>query len=385
MAVLPVIPGAPISLTSILEIAKANAPLSNLTPGETLSVTVIEKIAANQYLMAVKDASISAKSDIPLKPGETLHVKVLSVQPQIILSVADMQKQNTDAKINERLLQWRLQPDAMTQLLNKVSEVAGEFKPGSLPVTIPPRELEGLLKLFSQIVFSGRTKANPLFVKDFVTQTGLMMEKDLAALVSQKTAGEPSILADNLKASLLKLSGAVDEILRNAAKLDPSVLTRLQNLSTFTSDALKTIESRQAVNVVYQQNENGLYLQIPLALGATFRQADVFIAPDNKDGQNPKRNSPFTVRIFLDLDYLGELAFEAAIREGRIRCIIQCESEEVRKLIEAASPQLREALAGIGYGVEQIDCLKTSGLADKRAEFIGHKVLGSTDLINSFA
>ncbi len=384
MAVLPVIPNTSIPLSSMLEIVRANLPLANLVPGETLTVRVLEKIDANQYLLSVKDASIAAKSEIPLKPGDTLQVKVQSLQPQIILSLTDTQKQSADAKINERLLQWRVHPDALPQLLSKLAEVAEQLKPGRLPLALSQKEMDGLIKLFGQIVFSSKTKTHPLFVKDFVAQTGLMLEKELATLVLQKAAGGLSLPADNLKTSLLKLSEALGEVLKDVTKFDASVMTKLLNLSSFASEALKTFEARQAVNVVYQQNENGLYLQIPMALGDAFRQMDVFITPDDKNAEGAKKFASCAIRIFLDMDYLGELAIEAGIREGRIRCVIQCESEDVKDLLEASATQLREALESTGYGVEQMDCLVTSDLGQKRAEFIGQQILGSTDLVNSY-
>ena len=385
MVILPVLPNISISPSSILEIARANLPLANLVPGETLTVSVLEKIDANQYRMAVKDTSITAKSDILLKPGDTLQVKVQSVQPQIILNLTDPQKQSTDAKINEQLLQWRVHPEALPQLLSKLAFVADQIKPGRLPLTFPQKEMEGVIKLLGQIVFSSPSKTNPLVVKDFVARTGLMLETELAALVSQKAAGRAPLFADNLKASLLKLSEAMGEVLKDVNKFDASVTSRLINLSSFTSDALKTFEARQIVNVVYQQNENGLYLQIPLASGDAFRQMDVFITPDDKNADGSKRFASCAIRIFLDMDYLGELAIEAGIREGRIRCVIQCESEDIKNLIEESAPQLREALSATGYGVDQIDCLMGSDLGQKRAEFIGQQILGSTDLVNSYA
>ena len=191
--------------------------------------------------------------------------------------------------------------------------------------------------------------------------------------------------AENLKASLLKLSADIAGALKDGLKLDPPITAKLMNLASFTSDALKTIEARQAVNVIYQQNESGLYLQIPLSLGEALRQADIFITPDDKNAAGAKKYSSCSIMIFLDLDYLGEISIDASVREGRIRCIIKCESEGVRQLVTAAADRLKEALGGAGYGVEQVDCLTASELGQKRAEYIEQQLFGSIDLVNHFA
>lgn len=386
MAVFPVNPNIPIKINSILEITRASLPLSNLAQGETLTISVLEKLSTNQYLMSLKDGSITATSDIPLKAGDNLQVKVQSVGPQVVLNVIDTQKQSTDAKVNERLLQWRVNPDSLMQLLNKVGEFSENIRSGNLPINMSPKEIDGLMKLLGNIVFSSKTKANPLFVKDFVSQLGLLLETDLGKIVSHsaKDGGAP-VLAENLKASLLKLSTAVTEALKDSPKLDSQITAKLTSLVTFTTEALKTIETRQAINVVYQQNESGLYLQIPMAMGEAMRQADIFITPDNKNAVGAKKYSSCSVAIFLDLDYLGEIAIDASLREGRIHGVIKCESEEVKQLVAASAEQLKEALGGIGYGVDQIDCLRVDKLQRKRAEYIEEQILGSTDLVNHFA
>jgi len=386
MALVPVNLNNPLKINSVLEISRTNLPLSNLVPGETLTLSVVEKLSSQQYLLALKDSTITATSELPLRVGENLQVKVQSIQPQIILSLVDAQKAAANAKINEGLLQWRIHPDALSQLLGKVSEFAAYLKSGNLPLAMSGKDIDSLLELFGKIVFSSKTKTNPLFVKEFVSRLGLLLENNLGRLAkgSAKEAGGPVVM-DNLKASLLKLSAAITESLKDGSKLDAQVTAKLVSLSSFTSEVLQTIEARQAVNVIYQQNESGLYLQIPLAMGGSLRQADVFITPDDKNASGARKYSSCSIMIFLDLDYLGEISIDASLRDGQIRCIIKCESEEVKQLVDASSRKLKEALAGIGYGIEQIDCLKVSEMGQKRIEYIEQQILGSTDLINHFA
>lgn len=356
-----------------------------LSPGQTLTVTVQEKLPGNQYQIAVRNTTITATSDIPLKEGEKLQVKVQSLQPQIILTVTDASKQALEAKVNEKLIQWRINPESMAQVIEKSSEFAQNLKSVSLPSGFSGKDAEVLLKILNNIVFSPKTKSNPLFVKDFITKTGLMLERDLSSLTMRKFGENPAAPADNLKASLLKLSDALSLALQDTTKFDDVTVQKLLNLTSFTSDALKTVETGQTVNVVYQQNENGLYLQIPLSLGEMYRQADIFIRPDDKNASDSKKYSSCSVSIFLDLDYLGEMAIEAGVREGRIHCIIKCEKEETRELLDASSQMLRDALTAIGYGVDRVECMKTSDLAAQKAEFIGQQILGTTDLVNSYA
>ena len=386
MAVIPSISNIPVKISVIPENTKASLPLSNLLPGETLTVSVVDKLSPNQYRVSLKNISLTATSDIPLNIGEKLQVKVQSVQPQIILSVGDFHKPSTDMKLNEGLIQWRINPDSFMQLFSKVNEFSATLKSGGLPLNMSANEMDGLVKLFSDIIFSTQTKTNPLFIKDFVAKLGLLLENDLSKMASHsiKDVNVPLVM-DNLKASLLKLSAELIEALRNSPKNDAEVTARLTNLVSFTKEALQAIEVRQVVNVVYQQNESGLYLQIPLAMGEALRRADIFITPDDKNASGPAKYSSCSVVIFLDLDYLGEISVDASLREGRLRCVIKCESEEVKQLVDASAMQLKEVLSAIGYGIDQIDCLQVSEMAQKRVEYIEQQLLGSTGLVNHFA
>jgi len=61
MAVLPLNSNIPVTIKTIAEFVKTSLSLPNLVPGETLTVSVIEKQSSNQYLMAMKDVSIMPK------------------------------------------------------------------------------------------------------------------------------------------------------------------------------------------------------------------------------------------------------------------------------------------------------------------------------------
>lgn len=385
MAVLPVIPNAPIKLGSLVEITRANLPSSNLIPGETLTVTVIEKLAPDQYLIAAKDGTLKATCELPFNVGDKIQVKVQTLEPQIVLNVQDTMQQGAYVKLNAKLLQWRVHPDSLVHLFSKLSELSVNLKSINLGGLVP-KEADGLFKLFNGLVFSSRSKNNPLFVKNFVSKFGLLLESDLntAASRSEKNIHFDGKIQDNLKAYLLKLSEALKQTLKDQ-KLDPQVLARLSTLSSWTSEALQVIEARQAVNVIYQQNESGLYLQIPMALGTVLRHADIFIRPDERNREGAKKYETCSIVIFLDLDHLGKISIDAFVKEGRLRCVIQCESEETTQLVSSSASKLNDALSGIGYGVDQIDCLKVSGLENKRNEYIDEHVIGSADLVNHFA
>lgn len=360
--------------------------LPRVAVGETLEAHVLQILSPGKYLLALKNATLTASSDLPLKAGEKLQVRVAATGPQILLSILDSARQSVQGKVQEQLLQWRANPDALLSMMNRLTEFSQLLKSEALHLKMTPDEITGLIRLFDQMILSPRTKADSLFIRNFVNTSGLLMEKALGDMIASGAArGAPANLTDNLKAAILRLADQIIRAQTQAEKLQPQILGRLQNLASLTSDALKTIEARQAVNVVFQQSDQGLYLQIPVALGDMLRLADVFIRPD--DGKNPG-DAGFancTITIFLSLDFLGDLSIEARLREGNFRCVISCEDASARSLIDGHVDQLWTALEGLGYHVDALNCLNVRDIQGRRSEFLASRSFSEINLINFFA
>jgi hypothetical protein len=384
-------PPAPISPTTntviknSIEISRSNASVQGFVLGETLPATILEKLAGNKYMLTLKNLQIPATSNIPLNIGEKLIVKVDSLQPQIVLNIIGNKNQNGDAKINENLLQWRANPEALLHVIDKVAGVAKLLESIALPQVISKSDVEKLIKLFDNIIFSPRTKNNPLFLKDFVSKTGLLLESSVQQLLNDQFHGRlEKPLEDNLKASLLKFSAAIGNVLRENQHLDGEITTKLASISAFTDEALQAIEVKQTINSIFQDSDNGLILQVPVALADGFRLADIFITPEGKDEQGKIQFSSCSVALFLDLDILGKIAVNANFRGGSINCIIKCEKEEVKDLIGNNLEELKNSLTGTGYCVGYIDCVREEELRQEREEFLAGQSFFADQLVNFF-
>ena len=305
---------------------------------------------------------------------------------RVVLNIEGNKNQNGDSIINKNLLQWRTNPEALLQVIDKVAGFAKLLETLDLPQAITKSDVEKLIKLFDNIIFSPRTKNNPLFLKDFVSRIGLLLESSLKQLAYDFSKGRiEKPLEDNLKALLLKLSSAVGDVLRENPKLDIEIMAKLANISAFTDEALKAIEVKQVINSVFQDSDNGLVLQVPVALVDGFRLADIFIAPERKDEQGKIKFSSCSVAVFLDLDILGKIAVNANVREGGINCIIKCEREEIKDLISNNLDELKKALVRTGYRVGYIDCVQEEGLMHEREEFLAGQSFFADQLVNFFA
>jgi hypothetical protein len=386
MSPIPLSPALPSIAINNLEISRNKIASGSIILGETLEVTVVEKIAGNKYLLAIKNMSISASSEIPLSIGEKIQVKVGSVQPQIILNLAGNQKISAEPKINENLLYWRTNPNSLLQMLDKSSELVKDIQGINLPLKFSKNEIDKLIKLFDSIVFSNNTKGNKLFLKDFIANIGLLLENKLSQLLSNGPKGiQSKQLEDNIKTLLLKLSAGIQELLKDSEKLDPQIKAKLMSMDGFATEAIKTIEAKQILNIVFQESDKGLVLQVPLSQVEGLRQADIFIRPDDKNNQKGVDFSSCSIMIFLDLDVLGKISVNASVREDSLRTLIKCEREDVKEIISSELTKLESVLSDIGYRVDYIDCIQEEGLAQERKEYFEEQSFSAMDLVNYFA
>ncbi len=386
MSSIPLLPALPSIAINNLEISLNKAASGRIVLGETLEVTVVEKNAGNKYLLAIKNMNIPAVSEIPLSIGEKIQVKVVSVQPQIVLNLASIQNVPAETKINEKLLYWRTNPNSLLQILDKSSELMKDIQNINLPLKFSKSEVDKLSKLFDSIVFSGNTKGNKLFLKDFIANIGLLLENKLSRLVAEGPKGINSKqFEDNIKSLLLKLSAGIQELLKDSEKLDSQNKAKLMSMDGFATEAIKTIEAKQILNIVFQESDKGLVLQVPLSMADGMRQADIFLRPDDKNNQKGMDFSSCSIMIFLDLDILGKISIKASVREGGIRSLIKCEREDVQEIISNELTKLKSGLCGIGYRVDSIDCIQEEGLAQEREEYFEEQSFSAVGLVNYFA
>lgn len=363
---------------------KAGAGNAVLSIGEVLSAAVLDQIAEGKYLLAVKNLLLSASSQLPLRAGDRLDLKVVETKPQVILTLLDPSKIDGQSRIREGLVNFRANPDGLLSVFSKINEFASIFKSDPLLTKIAGNEIQALVNRIGSLILSPRTRTDSMFVKNFVETSGLMFEsvlKDLAVAGSVKSA---SALTGDLKSLLLTLSGRVAGALKSDAALPIEIRNVLQNLALFTAEAVKALEARQIVNVSYQQSDQGLYLQIPVGQGDGLRRADVFIRPDAGNEQRGADFSDCSITIFLDMEYLGTLSIEARLRQGNFRCVISCQDDQARLLIDSQVNRLYEALGNLGYHVEGLACLVSPDLEQKRNEFIAAQIFSDEGLINFF-
>lgn len=374
------------------------------TKGEVLNAVVDEKLPGQKVVLALKEQRIVADSEIPLREGERIAVKVDQLQPKVVLRILTQEQTETGPlketlPLKEQLLLYRSNPSALKEVIAEANEVLTPQLQDELSQKGIKTDLKMLLRRFEELVFTKANTTEPDFVKDFVAKLGLTLENNLVKLVKEqgqeqgkepgkeppvrqsahkgavaagpaRDAGPIRDAVDSLKGQLLKLSSEIGQILAKGDIKDTEVLKQLNRLGDFANQAVKTVEAQQAVNVVLQESDSGFVLQIPVQLRDGMRMAEVYVEADRDSGRSDANGRSYRVVFFLDMDAIGNIMVDASIRNKRISCTVKCETEPVRRFAAELLASLEEGLAAQGYGIDYLACNLEASIAEERHHYI---------------
>jgi hypothetical protein len=246
--------------------------------------------------------------------------------------------------------------------------------------TAAGNDVQALLRLAESLLFSGKTSGQGLMIKDYMENLGLLWESSLR----KAAAHDPKTFESRyqgLKGLLMQLAAQIREAM-DAKGFPAPAGTDMRDLLDLLDTSVKTIEAQQIVNVLCQERDDGWILQIPFVFPEGLRTGDILVRRDAKEGADPAKES-FEVVFLLDMDALGRVAVEANIRQGRIGCLIRCESGDVRDFITGALGELKEALDGIGLRVETVGCVDEADLPAWSRRYYWDRVC-QEDVVNVF-
>jgi len=113
--------------------------------------------------------------------------------------------------------------------------------------------------------------------------------------------------------------------------------------------ALRAVENIQVLNVHLQENEGGLFLQVPLMFEGFTGKADILIRREGKGHGTDSRDGVFRALFALDMDALGDVMAQARFSGKAVACRIDCASGAAASFVAGLLPDLERRLAAAGY------------------------------------
>ncbi|OPY90872.1 MAG: hypothetical protein A4E73_02277 [Syntrophaceae bacterium PtaU1.Bin231] len=360
---------------------------AGLVVGDTLEALVTGILDPRRVLLDVKGSGVVAESSVALHAGDRLTVRVEEVEPKILLQVLRTETPDVE-KTGGYLRLQRSQPQSLAQLFGLLPEA---LRAENLPLLQQPstRKLIGdVLRIIGNLVVTQGTLKDPLFVRNYPGQLGLLLESGLLKGLQgggkdARTGAAPGP-GENLKGLLLRLSEEL-RLQVAAQTADRPAADPAARVLSFLEASVKSIETQQVMNAASLQSDATCFLQIPFQAADGIRIQDVYIQVDREAERQGRGEEKSRLVFMLNLDAVGEMMIDAKFAGRALECRIKCVGEAVREFVAARIGALEQGLARAGYEVRLLDCVARPDLTEDRMEFLGSLSLYRRDSVNLFA
>jgi hypothetical protein len=368
----------------VLQIKLTHQPSTGLSVGQTVEARVMERLDDGRFVIRIGANHLTAEAEPTLRPGQTMTLRVDSLNPRVLLSVVSPPEERIAA---EHLRVFRSNPEALTQSLVELTEIVSGSRGADLSRLAGRDNLAAILDALGSAL-PGREKMERGFsLREAVRSLGLQLENDLRKAL-ESPGGEhrdtpPASLKESLKPSLMKL---IDELQAKLQSVEtqPADAKAIRELTPALERTVRAIESQQVLNVHFQETEGKLLIQIPLILPGLAGKADIFVRDEDWRPGRGGRKESFRVVFALEMDALGDVMAQAHVHGKAVSCRIQCENEDVAAFVTGLLPELEEQLRQIGCTVADLS-VSAGNVREAMDECLREELYGDGQTLNLFA
>lgn len=350
---------------------RLSQPPPGMAVGQTLEIRVLERMADGRFLIDAGAARLTAETEHALQPGQTLAMRVESLRPRVVLSVLSSAE---DRLVAEHLRGFRSNPAALTRCLADLTGIPGDRGAGG-PSPAGGRDPLAAVLDALRAALPGRDRVGEgLSLPDFARALGLLTESDVKRALEKN--GENLLPPSaNLKTRLLKiLQESASEGGKTVRPWTPAL-----------EKAVRAIETLQVLNVHLQENEDKLFLQVPLLFAGLAGKADILIRRERRDGGTDARNGAFRVLLALDMDALGDVMAQAHFSGDTVTCSVHCEKEESATFVSGLLPSLDAGLTRAGYRVASLGAHADGRVRETMEGRLREEICGDGPALSVFA
>ncbi len=333
---------------------------TSLTEGEILSGRILRTAGEGSYLARFQSGTLLVKSNIPLRPGQMLTVRVApgkaGLEMEVLKVGGDPKAEGappsqapppaapapgSEAAVFQRVAT----PQGMLGgRLGALSDLVGRLLDSPHGRNLPADIVQSLKAVRSPFISAaGEEMARQL--SGIFAFLGLNLESELAKLLGKGIRKVDGAQLDSmgLKWKLMKLISRLE-----SSNLDSESAGNLKEILREARALLKSLEQVQVQNARFH-GASYLYLELPVSPKEGFERAQLeFFYRTRGDGKEIDPEN-CTVVFTLDMSRLGRLRVRMAVREGQVSGTIETKNEDVAGFIREDTSSLNEALEARGY------------------------------------
>jgi hypothetical protein len=330
---------------------------------QELQATVIAT-KANQTRLRIEGQTFETQTAIALKPGQSLLIKVVSLEPQISFALINPATKESGATahqsvvISEKLVQMESARtrSSIADLINLINNHSA-----SALRSLPSGSPDLLAALQKQAITKGQL-SDPGKLKLAVEDSGLLFESKVDA----RTKGDQTLgrsINGDLKGQLLKLMGALGAGISpvalgagRSAEAEAFGITQYRNneqnalntrllLLNRTEQALTQISTNQGRTLHETQQGSLRWLfELPVNFGSYSTSIPLFISHGRANIEEIGELNLWKASFTVDLPRTGKIEVEISIHKDSVYVVIGCEQGATRTELERHAPVLMKNL-----------------------------------------
>jgi len=363
-----------------MQIKLAQQPSTGLSVGQTLEARVLERLEDGRFIIRIGSSHVTAEAQPALRPGQAMTLRVESLNPKVLLSIAPSPEACTKA---ERLRVFLSNPGALTQSLAELTEIVSGSRGADLCRLAGRDNVAALLDVLASAMLGREQIDRGFSLRGTVRSLGMQLESDLRKVL--ESPGEHrDIPPASLKPSLMKL---IDELQArlHSVETQPADAKTIRELTPALERTVRTIENQQVLNVHFQETEGKLLIQVPLILPGLMGKADIFVRDEDWRPGRGGRKESFQVVFALEMDALGAVMAQAHFHGKTVYCGIQCENDEVAAFVAGLLPGLQERLRQIGCTTVDLSVSAVGNVREAMDECLREELYGDGQTLSVFA
>lgn len=341
--------------------------VSSLSVGEIIHVQVAEKSGASRFILDAKNINLLVDSDFSLTKGEKLTVKVEQTSPNIVLRILNRDDVSS-LMIRQHALNYQANSEALSDMFRMGREILNEKSLMALLSEKAKENIRNILKLMDASVLSVKSFQNPMFLKDYVSNLGLLLEYSLRKMIQGKIQTKDLKPEEGLKGILIKLSEQLQTQMMDGMFTGKEEGHKIDQLIKFAESSAKTIENHQLINISYRENSGNYVLQIPILCSEGIRTGELFIEID-KDGDRDAEGKKYNVIMFLNMDALGDVMVDASLKGNKITCLFKFDDPEAQNFFTSFLDNLKNNINGLGYDCGLLKCMTSKTINETREDY----------------
>lgn len=356
-------------VTAVREIQLAKIGLE-LYLGQALKATVLNQLSGNEVSLNINGQNINAKTSHHFTPGDTIDLKVISTQDEIVLQVQPKELPNSAMQktiLQNALLQALPKQAPPTNLLDNLTQLVDSGK-------LPPA-LNQQIKTFLANITSLSQLAQQL--PKAVDQSGLFLESHLL----QWQPGTPSQgLSADLKNQYLKLLDSLPATLKNslmASESNPAIKRdtlplpgaipqplhkdmAILNLMDKSAEAIQSVIHAQISQVLSritasqinhlsaEDNKNGFLIMMDIPVKTSEKDIDVIPLMIKQRNATATQPMQWSMSFAVSLSELGDMQGTVSLIGNDVNVKINADKAEAINVLQDYQAEMSTLLDELG-------------------------------------